>query len=271
MSDPENSLVSVSENTKLEAENANLKKLLKSMKGWVYLRIDGDVCKIGRSNQLEPIKRAYKNKNTPNLMEVYNSYECEKLIKEEFNKHFELMEGYETFKGDVDKMVHIFHKIVYEYNKSIVEEYELYGNDNKKEIKKESKKDKNDKEIINKNFNHINIEIEIKNKQNNTYPIIKNVDKQCPYCNKCFSTSNRLNYHLSEKKIKCYEVSSKNKSKKVYKYRFNCEYCLKSYSRKDYLIQHMNKHHKLELSVKKIEHNMEIKLEQKIKELMNID
>lgn len=78
----------------------------------------------------------------------------------------------------------------------------------------------------------------------------------CEYCNKNFDCNKKLEVHLN-KNTKCYEPK---KTKKDYTYTFNCSFCSKIFKRKDYMNNHIEKYHKMELEVNK-------KVEEKLDEL----
>lgn len=264
MSEPENSINEIEKST-------NIEDLLEELRGWVYLRIDGNKGKIGRTNQKNPMNRAFKNSKYPHIRKTYNASECEKLIKKEFNKHFELVDGYETFKGNKIEMEYVFHSTVQKYNKGIKIKYNLI-NDTLK-----------DEPIIidNKNVDDDNNEIDktIKNiiKDNNIKKIIQIIDKNkkgggftCHHCHKKFTAKMRLVDHLN-RKYKCYDKKIINTKK--YKYSFECDFCDKVFQRKARRREHINKNHEIELEIKtkyekKMDNIIESKLDDKIKEIL---
>ena len=233
----------------LNVENRNLKNeliiknlMVAQMKHYVYLRStkQNGVYKVGRTSQKNPKHRAEINGSTPSgILKTYDNMECETYLKQKFGQKFELVQGHEYFKGDLDEMDDYFVECVYEFNKKYKEN--LYSN-NKHHNTKITDKTINCYSNIDSNklmTGNVNIEINNITYENN----MERKDKLfvCKKCGNSYTKNHNLKYH--NKKHPMCNLENLNKIKINGIMKFICKYCNKGYCRNDYLNKHILKQH----------------------------
>lgn len=107
----------------VDGENAEDSSCEKNTRGYVYLvtkpSFREGVCKIGMSRSVDKRLRSYGKKRTVHcLFEVSDCVSMEKQIISAFKEEFSLLEGKETFEGELEEMKKLFLAVCFDSKNS---------------------------------------------------------------------------------------------------------------------------------------------------------
>ena len=240
-------------------------------KGYIYIihtrefiSLDKDIYKIGRTKNINQRFDNYpKGSVLLFLMATYNELTIEKEIIELFSQKFDQKTeiGKEYFKGNINEMIKLIKDLItnnnIKFNGDIKFE-KMCNLPSKNNIKNKKSKIYNTaiKTAIINNINHGKLDDQKMCEENN----IKNAKYICDKCEKVFKQKCHYQAHL-KKKIPCDKItknednikidnddSSSSIDQKSIKYYLNekkCGYCLKKFTRKDNIINHIKNHCKI--------------------------